>query len=392
MRRTLVALSLALAGLLGLSRALAYGDTSWPVNGHDAAGTYSNPTDRGIGPANVMRLHRVWSVPHVRAAIASPGLVFGLIGDTAESGSVVVLDARNGHVLRRLTRASLRLSSRSFDVPVAMAYSQGRLIVASPLTVIALDPLTGHQLWRVPGGAYGLTISGSVVYTSKFCTSICGPLTSMAINLRTGRVLWQHRGNGAMAPVMVGGHLFQVWGNQTRVYDPQLGQLLATLPGAPQWLGDDVNTFAFLSVLPALDGETPIQSWLARIGPLGKPVWRVMLGVPSDPSGDGNAAYADGLLYVPSNRFHPGAVAVDARTGKIRWGADVGAGLALISANHLVFAVHQSNNQVDILNGRNGHLLRRIAIAGGSYGQSSALVSGGTLYVATGQALVALRP
>ena len=100
MRRIFVALSLALAGLLGLSRALAYGDTSWPVNGHDAAGTYSNPTDRGIGPANVMRLHRVWSVPHVRAAIASPGLVFGLIGDTAESGLVVVLDARNGHLLR----------------------------------------------------------------------------------------------------------------------------------------------------------------------------------------------------------------------------------------------------------------------------------------------------
>jgi len=125
---------------------------------------------------------------------------------------------------------------------------------------------------------------------------------------------------------------------------------------------------------------------VGRIGPAGRPAWKLQLGTPADPNGDGQAALADHTLYVPSNRFHPGVIAVNAANGKIRWGADIGSRFDLVASTRLLFAIHRGNGGVDVLDSRGGQVLSRIVVPASLGGGAGGFVAGGTFYVLTDEA------
>jgi outer membrane protein assembly factor BamB len=107
----------------------------------------------------------------------------------------------------------------------------------------------------------------------------------------------------------------------------------------------------------------------------------------------GNAALAYGTLFAPSNRHNPGVIALNARTGKYVWGANIGPSSNMVVANRLIYVLHDTTGTVDILRTSNGTLVRRLLIGGYTRrGGTGLMVAGGTLYVLGGNGLVALRP
>lgn len=393
MRRGLLSLLVVLGVLIGLTAAPLEAASTWPMQGHDPLGTNANVDDRALTPVNVPRLHRIWTVPNVLTAVATDTRVYAVTSlGPLSTHRVVVLNARNGAVLRTFDRFALFRSKRAADAPQSLAYASGRLVVGSSAAIAAIDPDTGAVAWRASTGANSLTIAGGTLYTGNLCESECAAPASDALDLRTGRVLWRHQENGGAQPLLIAAHLFQIWQPNTRVYDQRTGDLLATLPLQAQWLGDGNNAFAFVSAPPALAAPVRVKAWVGRIGPAGKPAWKLQLGSPADPNGDGHAALANHTLYVPSNRFHPGVIAVDTASGKVRWGADIGSFFDLVAGSRLLFAVHRSSGAVDVLDVRGGRLLRRMAAPAGPGGGSGGIVAGGTLYVVGARQMAALRP
>jgi PQQ-like domain len=227
--------------------------SAWPMRGHDAHATNFNPRERGITLSLVSRLHRVWSFPHAYqggfTAIAGPSAVYVIVSNSSSPpSSVAALDVRTGRVLRVFGSTQLGLTgtrtSPIGDSPEVLAYGGGKLIVGATTETVALDPATGRRYWRVPGGAFFLTVAGGVVYTGKGCQNPCGPIASQAIDIASGRVIWSHAGNGGGSPLLMSGYLYQDWAfsdlaTRVRVYHPKDGRLATTLPrGAVPSTGD----------------------------------------------------------------------------------------------------------------------------------------------------------
>lgn len=386
MSRTLLSLILTAVAALGLSGAAAAGPSSWPQSGHDAQSSNFNPDERILSAATVPRVRRVWSRPGVIQAVATESRVYGVTSG-GSGASLLVLDARSGRLIHAYTTRALRLPNG--DTFYGLAYAQGRLVVAATRVVLALNPDSGHVYWRTPGGALGLIVAGDRVYTGKGCQFPCGPTASYALDLRTGRVIWRHPGNFGAPPVLLGGRLYQTWGEnrgETRVYDPGSGRLAGRLNLFGWWTGDAGSTYLETTLNPL---SSSAQDWLERVDAAGRLSWRVRLGLVAGPD---FPVYAYHMLFAASNRFHPGLVGIDAANGKVKWGADLGSGLSLIAANHLVYALHQSTGRVDVLSAADGRDVARLAVGPGSGGGSSGLmVAAGTLYVISGGQLTALR-
>lgn len=303
---------------------------------------------------------------------------------------MVVINSPDGKLVHRYTPTSLGLKTTTYEDPLTLAYAAGRLVVGAARDVVAINPETGRAYWRVPGGADQVQISGRTVYTGKGCQNVCGALASYAIDLYTGRLRWTHSGNFGQVPVLVAGHLYQTWGEYTgttHVYDPATGSMLAQLSLNASWTGDANHAYA--NVLTSGFNTTTPHSWVGEIGSNGRPVWKTDLGK----SFPGMPVLAYNTLFVPSYRFHPGVLAVNASNGNVRWGANVGQNLVLIAANHLLFTVQQQKGQVTILDAGTGRILRRFIPAGYVWnGTSGLMVANGTLYVLDGNAIVAYRP
>ncbi|GAC1324781.1 MAG: hypothetical protein NVSMB22_13970 [Chloroflexota bacterium] len=393
MQRALVSLALALGATLAMVAAPLRAAGTWPMQGHDPMGTNADVDDSALTPATVVRLHQVWTSPHVLTAVATGTDVYAITSPgPLSSRKVVVLNARTGATVRSFDRYSLFRSKKDAAAPQALAYAGGRLVIGADGAMAALNPATGQVVWRLSLGANALTIAGGTIYTGALCQARCVAPSSYALDLQTGRVLWRHSENGGEQPMLIAGHLFQVWQPDTRVYDQRTGHLLATIPLQAQWMGDGNGSYAFVSAPPALASPATVKAWVARIGPTGKPIWKVALGTPADPNGDGQAALADHNVYVPSNRFHPGVIAVNTANGKVRWGADIGSRFNLVAVHHLLFAIHVMGGVINVLDARSGKTLRRLAIPARAGQPVGALVAGGTLYVKGSKELVALRP
>ncbi|MBV9282806.1 MAG: PQQ-binding-like beta-propeller repeat protein [Chloroflexi bacterium] len=383
MLRALFAALFLASSPIGWSAALASSPGSWPVPGHDAAGTGFNAAEHILSPANAGRLRRVWSVPAVIQAVATASRVYALTrGGTA--ASLLFLDARTGQILHSFTTRALGLPGG--DDVESIGYGHGKLVVGATRTIVALDAQSGRPLWRAAGGATSLTIQGAAIYTGKGCQSYCGIQASYALDLASGRVLWRHNGNFGGPPALVAGRLYQVWGEvgeETRVYDPATGQLVARLPFGAGWTGDSSSAFAESS------GGSGSAARLQRISATGRPAWTVRLGAIA--GGTSPPVYAYRTLYTVSNRFHPGVIAVAAATGQIKWGADLGPSLILAGANHLLFALHRRTGTIDVLNAGSGALVVRLGVPGVGPPGQALLIANGTLYVIGGNGLTALR-
>lgn len=385
--RHLLALCLALVLALGIATADAA--DSWLVANHDAAATNFNPGEHLLSAATVSRLHVVWRQEGVLSAVATDERVYAIVKAVGSGSNVAVFDAATGKVLRTFTAANLHLTDRPGDNPQALAYAQGKLVVGASTALLALDPSSGRLWWRTPGGASVLTVKDRTIYTGKGCQNVpsrCGSLASYAVDLTNGRVRWQHPGNGGALPTLVAGRLYQLWGMympSTHVYDAASGRLLATLPLTASWTGDVARSYADVT-----GGPSGKPDWLGEIGANGKPVWKVSVG---HVQGNSRPALAYGTLFLPSNRFHPGVIAVNARNGQVRWGADVGPNVSVAVANHLVYVLHTETGALDILDAASGRGVVHLMIPG-YVGYGSLFVSGGTVYVVSGGAgLIALR-
>jgi len=314
----------------------------------------------------------------VEQVIASERRAFVGVGG---SGGVVVLDAQNGRTLRHFTPRSLGLSATADVTP--LAYAHGALIVASFSRIMALQPDTGHIIWQRRGtGASTMTIGGDAGYTGEGCQSSCGAPASLAIRLTSGREIWRHPGNFGGPPELIAGKLYQSWGERsgiTRVFDPASGSLLGTLPIYGQWTGDKRDSY-----VQTLAGA---GSFLESVGPDGRPKWRLRLGRTVENTGP---LLTNHRLYVPSNRFHPGLLAVSASKGSILWGADIGRVYDIAVTGRLLLASAANVPRVAVLNASSGHLLGQTALCPVA-GPSNLLSAGGMLYAFSAAGINAFR-
>jgi outer membrane protein assembly factor BamB len=373
---------------------------SWPMQGHDAQVSNFNPDERAIGPATIGRLHPIWSASGVGDAIAVGGQVYALLGSPPTE--LAALDGRTGRRLRVWTAARLRLTGRRVtpigDQLQTLAYVDGRIIVGATTEVVAIDPVTGRETWRVSGGAFTLTVSGGVVYTGKgVCENPCGSLATYAIDARSGRVLWRHPQGSDGHPVIVGNRLYQTatyWliccrPNPTNVYDLASGRRVTRwlLAGTTFWVGGDGATFALGD-----SGTAACGAWIERVGAGGPARWKACLPTtrPVAP------AFAYHTVFGASNAPRNHVVeALDPSSGRVRWRRAWGASSPVTSlavANHLVFVLLPPS-QILVLDAATGRILRRVRVIGVStVAPSSLRIAGGFLYAGSAGRLVALRP
>lgn len=386
-------LSFVLAALLGLVPSWAYGANSWLMSGHDAAQTRFNTGSGAMAPAAVNTLHSAWIFPDVVQAIATDRRVFAVLTEHPPGGPklvVVVLNARTGALLRKFTAQTLGVPGNTTSAQ--LAYGHGHLVIAMNPAIVAVNPDSGRQYWRVGDGASTVTISSTTVFTGKGCQYACGgTLNSDAIALQSGRVLWRHPGNGGGIPTFVGGRLYQNWSlsdttGETRVYDPASGTLVARLPWNATWTGTRINAYA---AVWGTNTTPRVRTWIGQVGPTGKPVWK---------ADTGHASYtppvlANGTLYTASNRFHPGLIALKANTGHLQWALDLGDILRLTASNRFLFVIHGRNGQIDVLQAQTGKTVRQLRLPGyPSAAPYDIFVASSTLYVIGGKGLTALRP
>jgi outer membrane protein assembly factor BamB len=387
-----LAAALGAALLLGLTSVSAAPVSTWSMAGHDAQNTAFNNTEFALGAQNVARLHPVWTARGVLNAIATDQRVYAIVSNGVAPPRVVVMNAADGKVLLAYTPAMLHLTRFTDDIPQALAHPDDTLVVASTRAVVALNPHNGKLRWYSPGGATSLVVNGSTVYTGKVCRRVCGPLATYALDLRTGRRIWQHPGNLAGAPTVVNGGLYvpiDASTGSTRVYSQKTASFLGTLRISADWLGDVRSAYAFALMNARSNGTVARRAWIGQISSSGTVVWKADLGKVAS----GNPVLAYGDVFVPSNRHHPGVIGLNARTGAFLWGADIGASSNMLVANHLLYVLHSTTGTVDVLRTANGTLVRRLTIAGFSRrGGTGLMVAGGTLYARSTNGLVALRP
>ncbi len=377
---------LAVAAALMVNATFA--GSSWPQGQHDARGTNFNGSEKMLSARTVRTLHVAWTYPRVTAAVASGSLVYGVFdGNTiGSSPGVVVINAQTGTVTRHFSARQLGL--RTQDVPRSVAVWNGRLLVSTTRQVLSMNPGTGKVDWRVPGGADALVVSGHTIYTGKGCQNPCGLQASQSIDLSTGKLLWTHAGNFGHVPALIGGHLYQAWGEyngRTNVYAPTSGRLLGTMPIYGEWTGDAHHTYAYVVTGQSI---TDKHAALKEIGPDGRARWSTSLGR----AGDGYLVYAYSTIYSGSYRFSPGMVAINAANGRIRWAANLGQYLHLAAANHLLVVANDQTGQISVLNAGSGRVLRQLILPDKPHAVSGLTIAGGAIYVTDGSGLTAIRP
>jgi hypothetical protein len=373
-----------LAAVAALTVNAAFAGSSWPQGAYDAQGTNFNRAESVLSARTARTLHVAWQYPGIAHVVISGSAVYGVT--SGFDAGIVVINPQTGALTR--TIPAKMLGGKAPEAPLNLAFWNGRLIVSSAYQVVALSPSTGKIFWRVPGGADELVVSGHQLFTGKGCQNVCGTLASQSIDLSTGRLLWSHSGNFGQAPVAIGGHLYQVWGEyngHTAVYDPSGGSLLATMPIFGSWTGDAHHTYAYV-----LRGAQPGSSRasLKEIGPDGRARWTTDVGR----AGDGNLVYAYGKIFTGSYRFSAGMVAVNASSGKVVWAANLGRYLHLAAANHLVVAANDQTGQISVVDAGSGRVLRQLTLPSRPIAVTGLAIAGGTIYVTDGSGLTAIRP
>jgi outer membrane protein assembly factor BamB len=359
--------------------------------GHDAHDSSFNPDESQLSATNVRLLHVVWSAPRVSSAIATDSRVYVIRPVRFAASQVAVLYAADGKNLLIYTPAMLRLQRGAFDTPMALAHPDDTLLVANMRETVALNPHNGHLRWYASGGGTSMVVNWPYVYTGKGCQNPCGVLASYALDVRTGRRIWTHPGNFGQTPGVMNNLLYQTVGEHgavTHVYNQVSGHQVGMLQINARWVGDAHRAFAFV-LLGRPPGSASVgRSWVGEIAANGVAVWKADLGKILE----GNPVLAYNTLFVPSNRHHPGVVALNATDGRYLWGADVGASSSMVVANHLLYVLNDAVGRVEVMRTSNGSVVRSVSIPGfNNRGNTGLMVAGGMLYVLGGNGLVAFR-
>ena len=261
----------------------------------------------------------------------------------------------------------------------APAVVNGRIYIGlccesySNSSLIALDARTGAVLWSaVQGGAmfpsYPTVANGTVYLGTLYAHKL------YAYDAFTGSQRWVFQASGAVGNSVVMGKRLYVSSNSGAVY------ALDARNGAVLWQASLHNFSSPFSVAVAHgmvfigSDDTNLYAFDARTG---AEVWHA-------PTGDqvfSSATVGGGLVYVGA---HSGAVdTFDARTGALVWSTPVGFGVDMtpVLANGLVYAT-DSANMLYALDAATGALRWSYPMADGVRPEASA--ANGVLYVASG--------
>jgi outer membrane protein assembly factor BamB len=302
----------------------------WVTYAHDdrRTGFQSSPT--GISRSTVGTLRLQWSVALRETVTSSPIVAGGTAFVATERGNVYALRTDDGHVRwRRNVGNSVRMTP---------ALSHGRLLVgvygfygtptkrASGASFQALDPASGHLLWKTP--LPGVVRSEPVVVGSVIYEGIAGGDADSGCE--RGRIVTLDERTGKL--------LAGVWYTSTK---PRNGG------GIWSPLSFDGATI-FFGTGNTCDG-TGAQDAVVAINPALKTRWATPAQSPDGADEDvgGGAMIRGELVYVEgkSGRLY----ALDRRTGGTKWTADVhadtpgGGGFATPAGDGTVLVVNSGD-------------------------------------------------
>jgi polyvinyl alcohol dehydrogenase (cytochrome) len=183
---------------------------AWPSGGHDLANSRSNPFERLLGPRTVGRLGIRWTATVAGDVSATPAVVGGAVYVPDFGGMFWKLDARTGAVIwsRRIADYTGVPNAISRTSPTVV----GRTVYLGDLNgahLMAVDTSTGDLRWVVqldthpaavltqsPVVRDGVLYQGVSSIEEGFAANPAYPCCTFrgslaAVNAHTGRVLWK---------------------------------------------------------------------------------------------------------------------------------------------------------------------------------------------------------
>lgn len=331
---------------------------SWPSAGQNLEDTRNAP-ERVLGPSNVANLAPRWVLATKGNVTTAPAVVEGTVYIPDYGGMLWALDAADGKV--RWSKPISEYSGIPGDVSrTTPAYWRGMLVTGqgvqtvhnpSGAFMLGIEAATGRALWRtqVEDDPEAIVTSspivdGGVVFvgTSSRDEAVKAPPTfrgsTVALDVATGKILWKTY----MVPDGYTGGA--VWGS-TPVVDHETGLVIVTT-------GNNYSVPAGVCDAPNRDHCTPdaadnhIDSIVALDPKTGRVVWSTKTlsadmstnfnheDGPDYDFGQGPNLYATTIDGRPSRVVGAGQKsgiywALDPKTGKVLWKADVGPGSLL---------------------------------------------------------------
>ena len=315
----------------------------WTVAGQNLDNTHSAPAEHVIGPGNVSRLTQAWQATTGGDVSATPTEGGGAVYFPDFGGELWAVKAPTGqpvwsHRISDYTGVAgdlSRVSPAIYNGELVLADGAQTTNTTAGAYVFAVDAKTGRQLWRTKVDdhpAANITSSpvvyGNVVYigvSSKeeaFATNPSYPCCTfrgsvVALDATTGRVLWKTYtvpDNGGRTDAYSGG---AVWGS-TFAVNPGHGLLYAgvgnnyTVPSgvctSPGQTGcSPLASDDYVDAIIALDMKTGAVRWAART--VAGDLFTLACGIPPRPNCGPDFDFGTGpnLYTLPSGRQLVGA-------------------------------------------------------------------------------------
>jgi len=322
------------------------------------------PSPVGIEPAEIL-----WAVP-VSERAAGPVLIGGRVL-VAEPGSLSALDPSTGALAW-----SVDLGAASRSIPGLTARGDAAYGIDARLVAARIGD--GAILWSTPDPPPGIFAADAErLY-------VFGAGSIAAINPGSGAVLWEAPVVQPYRLVALGGGFVCVAGDAILCHEGASGRLLwiATPPDGSLLVDLDVGPGR--TVASTLSGE--LLAYDRRTGTL---VWRHDLGAPIE----GTTA-AGLMVHACSGGQDPGGtgicVALEESSGVVRWRIATRGGTSTPLAREGVVVVIDGRAVV-VVDAGTGRVVRRIAHPREGFRLALPAYSGGVLYARLGREILALR-
>ena len=394
-RRNVVMLAAVAAALAGSPLAPAAGvaaaGSDWPQFGFSAARTSENPSETVLGPGNVAGLRQKWNFLAGEPVESSPAVVAGVVYFTSDNSHLYAVNAATGAQLW-----SFGFTNAFFSDPAVA----GGIVYTSSVDgrLYAVNAATGAQLWSfaTPGQANGRppAVAGGVVYFQSAFGAPAGGGAVYALDAATGALLWSFATPGGTSPTGLAvdnGVVYETTSDE----DGLRGSAYALSAATGQMLWHFASPGPLYTPVVAdgilyagFEDETTQARVLALHADNGKARWQSQIvGISQSP------AVANGLVYVGDS--YGFVDAFNATTGKLAWQFRIPPSVPTsnvdatpVVANGIVYEGAEDGT-LYALGATTGQKLASFGPIGTGI-ISPAPVSGGAVYVGSGQYLYAL--
>ncbi|MGH9972201.1 MAG: PQQ-binding-like beta-propeller repeat protein [Pyrinomonadaceae bacterium] len=344
--------------------AIAQDWTQWRGPGRDGLVPASSaPTS---WPENLRRTWRVEIGEGYSSPVVSRGRVF-VHARRDPDEIVTAIDVSTGRVLWQQTYPA-SFQKNQYAVNMAKGPNATPLVVGDRLVtlgvtgvVISWDTATGRQLWSKD-------FSSTVATSKLFCGTAASPLAfggvvliqvgsdvhggrMVALDPATGAVRWEWRGPGPgyASPIMieVGGraHIVTLTNSSIVGLDPKSGVELWSVPFLDEW-HENIVTPVWTGSYHIVSGTR--QGTHAYAFQQAKGKWQVteVWKNPDVAMYMSSPVYGDGLIYGHSAKRKGQFVALDAKTGVIRWvteGREGEYASVLLTPLHIIFLTNSAD-------------------------------------------------